>query len=68
MELKRIGAFFALLAYIIGAIGGIGYCLYIKEWFVAICLVVVAAMAFPTAKKFAKLFDLSEEGKKKKAE
>lgn len=50
--LKKIGYFFGLCAYAVGAIGGFGYSAYCKAWFIAICVVALAAMAFPTAKKF----------------
>ena len=50
--LKKFGYFFALFAYAVGAIGGFGYAAYCKAWFIAICVVVLAVMAFPTAKKF----------------
>ncbi len=50
--LKKIGYFFGLCAYAVGAIGGFGYAAYCKAWFIAICVVALAAMAFPTAKKF----------------
>ena len=50
--LKKFGYFFALAAYAVGAIGGFGYALYNKAYFIAVCVVALAAMAFPTAKKF----------------
>ena len=37
-----------LFAYIVGAIGGCGYALYSKAWFVAICVLILAVMALPT--------------------
>lgn len=49
---KKILNFFALFAYVVGAIGGIGYSIYGGSWPIAICIAVLAAMAFPTAKKF----------------
>ncbi len=50
--LKKFGYFFALFAYAVGASCGFGYAAYCKAWFIAICVVVLAVMAFPTAKKF----------------
>ena len=38
---------FVLMAYMIGAINGIGYSLYIGEWPTAICVAVLAVLAFP---------------------
>jgi len=37
-----------LFAYVVGAIGGCGYVIYSKAWFVAICVLVLAVMALPT--------------------
>lgn len=41
----------AMLLYVIGAINGIGYSIYIDEWPTAIGVAVLAVMAFPTVKK-----------------
>lgn len=49
--MKKILYFLALFLYGIGAIGGIGYALYSGAWIVAIAVAVLAAMAWPTAKK-----------------
>ena len=38
---------FVLMAYLIGTINGIGYSLYIGEWPTAICVAVLAVLAFP---------------------
>lgn len=48
--MKKIGYFFGLCAYVIGSIGGFGYAAYCKAWFIAVCIVVLAYMAFGTAK------------------
>lgn len=53
--MKKFLYFFAICAYIVGAIGGFGYAMYNKAYFIAVCVVALAAMAFPTAKKFLKL-------------
>lgn len=38
-----------LAAYLIGTVNGIGYSIYIGEWVTAVCVLVLAVMAFPTA-------------------
>ena len=38
-----------LFAYLIGTVNGIGYSIYIGEWPTAVCVLVLAVMAFPTA-------------------
>lgn len=53
---KKFLYFFALCAYAVGAIGGFGYAMYSKAYFISICLVALAVMAFPTVKScFKKL-------------
>lgn len=52
--MKKFIYFFALFAYAVGVIGGIGYACYCKEWFVAACVAVLGVMAFPKAKEFVK--------------
>ena len=42
-------ALIMLFCYLIGAVNGIGYSIYIGEWFTAVCVAVLTAMAFPTA-------------------
>jgi uncharacterized membrane protein len=42
--------FLLLALYVLGAINGIGYSIYIGEWVTAIGVAVLAAMAWPTAK------------------
>lgn len=39
-----------LMAYLIGTINGIGYSLYIGEWPTAICVAVLAVLAFPVVR------------------
>jgi uncharacterized membrane protein len=41
---------FVLMAYMIGTINGIGYSLYIGEWPTAICVAVLAVLAFPVVR------------------
>lgn len=43
-----------LFAYLIGTINGIGYSLYIGEWPTAICVVVLAVLAFPVVRNIFK--------------
>lgn len=52
--LKKIGYFFGLAAYVLGSIGGFGWSIYGKGYLVAAAVIVLAAMAFPTAKKWFK--------------
>ena len=49
--MKKILYFLALFLYGLGTIGGIGYALYSGAWVIAIAVAVLAAMAWPTAKK-----------------
>lgn len=50
--IKKFGYFFGLCAYAVGALGGLGFALYNKGYFIAVCVVVLAAIAFPTVKSF----------------
>ncbi len=52
--IKKIGYFFGICAYALGAIGGFGYAIYCKAYLIAVAVLVLAAMAFPTLKKFFK--------------
>jgi len=54
MDKNKLIAFFGLFAYAIGIFGGLGYLLMIDEKPIALCIVVLGIMAFPTAKKFWK--------------
>ena len=49
---NKVFYFFALWAYILGSIGGFGYALYSKAYLIAICILVLAILAFPTAKSY----------------
>lgn len=53
-KMKNIGKFFLLVCYAVGVLGGLGFALYGKGWFIAACIVVLGGMAFPTAKKLYK--------------
>ena len=48
--MKKFAYLIIMFAYVMGVIGGIGYTCYLHEWVIAIALVVVGAMAFPSAK------------------
>ena len=50
--IKKFGYFFGLCAYGLGSIGGFGYAIYSKAYLIAACIVVLAVMAFPTARKW----------------
>ena len=52
--MRKFISFFGLFLYIIGTIGGIGYCLYNKAYVIAIAVAVLSVMAFPTAKNMFK--------------
>lgn len=43
---------FITLLYVIGFIGGVGCAFYNGEYFIAFMVIVLAIMAFPTAKKY----------------
>ena len=45
---------FVLMAYLIGTINGIGYSIYIGEWPTAICVAVLAVLAFPVVRNIFK--------------
>ena len=45
--LKKFFDFAVICAYVLGAIGGFGYAIYCKAYLIGICIVALAAMAFP---------------------
>ena len=54
---KKLFQFVMLALYVMGTINGIGYSLWIGEWFTAIGVAALSFMAFPTAKAyFTELF------------
>lgn len=53
-NVKKLLSFLGICGWTLGSIGGLGYSLYIHQYAVAGAIVVVAAMAFPTLKKFVK--------------
>lgn len=46
--------FFILALYILGAIGGFGYACYSGAYLIAFAVLVLAILAFPTAKRIFK--------------
>ena len=57
---KKILYFFLSFLWVIGAVGSLGYILWIKEWVVAIGLVIVIVPSVPKIKEWIK-FILSNE-------
>lgn len=51
MKLKGIISMFLLMLYAMGSIGGFGYAMYCKAYLIAVAVLVLAIMAFPTAKR-----------------
>ena len=54
MKLKGIISMFLLMLYAMGSIGGFGYAMYCKAYVIAAAVLVLAIMAFPTAKRIFK--------------
>lgn len=57
---KKILYFFLSFLWVVGAIGSLGYILWMKEWVVAIGLVIVVVPSVPKIKEWVK-FILSNE-------
>lgn len=57
---KKILYFFLSFLWVIGAVGSLGYILWMKEWVVAIGLVIVIVPSVPKIKEWLK-FILSNE-------
>lgn len=57
---KKILYFFLSFLWVIGAVGSLGYILWMKEWVVAIGLVIVVVPSLPKIKEWVK-FILSNE-------
>ena len=49
---KKLFQFLMLALYVMGTINGIGYSLWIGEWFTAIGVAALSYMAFPKAKEY----------------
>lgn len=59
-EVKKILYFFLSFLWVIGAVGSLGYILWMKEWVIAIGLVIVIVPSVPKIKEWIKLI-LSNE-------
>lgn len=46
--------FFGIFATVVGAIGGFGYAAFQHQWFIAVCVAVLAGAAVPTVIKWYK--------------
>ena len=57
---KKILYFFLSFLWVIGAVGSLGYILWMKEWVVAIGVVIVIVPSVPKIKEWVK-FILSNE-------
>ena len=57
---KKILYFFLSFLWVIGAVGSLGYILWMKEWVIAIGLVIVIVPSVPKIKEWAR-FILSNE-------
>ena len=57
---KKILYFFLSFLWVIGAVGSLGYILWMKEWVIAIGLVIVIVPSIPKIKEWIK-FILSNE-------
>ena len=52
--MKKYFSFVMICLYILGVIGGLGWTLYSGGYVIAVGVVAVAYMAFPSAKKYFK--------------
>lgn len=52
---KYFVAFFWLIVYIVGLVGGVGYAAYSGAWVVAVCSALLGVMAFPKVKEAFKM-------------
>ena len=59
-EVKKMLYFFLSFLWVVGAIGSLGYILWMKEWVIAIGLVIVIVPSVPKIKEWIK-FILSNE-------
>lgn len=46
--------FLGMCASFIGAVGGFGVAMHHKEYFIGVCILLLAGAAFPTVKKWVK--------------
>ena len=54
MATKKFFYTFLLMLYAMGSIGGFGYACYSGAYLIAVAVLVLAVMAFPTAKRIFK--------------
>ena len=52
--MKKFLSFVGLCVWVFGTVAGFGYCAWIGQWAVAIAIVALGGLAFPTAKKMFK--------------
>ena len=52
--MKKFISFIIICLYVLGTIGGLGWVLYSEGYVIAVGVVAVAFMAFPSAKKYFK--------------
>ena len=50
-DLKNIIRLFGIVMYPVAVIGGVGYCCYLHKYLIAVCIVYLAVLAFPTWRK-----------------
>jgi hypothetical protein len=51
-SMKKFVSFIMICLYVLGTIGGLGWVLYSEGYVIAVGVVAVAFMAFPSAKKY----------------
>jgi len=51
-NMKKYMYLVGIFLYAMGVIGGVGYAIYAGAWVIAIAVLVLGVMAFPTAKVF----------------
>ena len=59
-EVKKILYFFLSFLWVVGAIGSLGYILWMKEWVIAIGLVIVIVPSVPKIKEWIKFILCNE--------
>ena len=52
--MKKILYFFGSFIAFVGGVGSLCYSLYLKEWFLAVCVAVLCFAAYPTVKGWVK--------------
>ena len=57
---KKIIYFFLSFLWVIGAVGSLGYILWMKEWVVAIGLVIVVVPSVPKIREWVKIISGNE--------